>query len=176
MIARRLNQVNILTLLRLLPRFPWEICACYEKKQWFLRTPRTCVFSFWHICLTSPRKQWRGMTKFEVLWRASAHHPKRLLFVSQFLIRSCHLNVLTLFLLHSERLETTLWCQIMWTVVLEWRARCRCQGELAKTFPQDGRRIPFCPVIEKKREIKGILPLVCHLARFPLFFSGESIT
>ena len=39
---------------------------------------RPCVFSFWHICLTSPMKQRRKMTKFGVLRMTSAQDAKRL--------------------------------------------------------------------------------------------------
>lgn len=49
-----------------------EICIFHKKeKQYFCArsTPRTCIFSYWHICLSSQRHE---MTRSEALWGTSA--------------------------------------------------------------------------------------------------------
>lgn len=153
-----------------MPGFPWEICACYEKNNDLCDRPGR---AFFHFDIFAWRPLGNNNVRWPVWWKTSAHHANRLLFFSKCLIRSCHLNIQTVFPLSSERLKTTLWCQIMWAIVLEGRSCCR---SLLVSFCMF-RRIPFRPVVKKKNEEReGILPIVCRSAQFPLFSSGQCIS
>lgn len=102
--------------------------------------------AFFHFDIFAWRPLGNNNVRWPVWWKTSAHHANRLLFFSKCLIRSCHLNIQTVFPLSSERLKTTLWCQIMWAIVLEGRSCCR---SLLVSFCMF-RRVPFCPVVKKK--------------------------
>lgn len=107
--------------------------------------------AFFHFDIFAWRPLGNNDVRWPVWWRTSAHHANRLLFFSKCLIRSCHLSIQTVFPLSSERLKTTLWCQIMWAIVLESRPCCR---SLLVSFCMF-RRIPFRLVVKKKPRERG---------------------